>query len=116
MVTTGKSGKKEVKTKSVSPTGTPFKAAHIRHMLKLKTKARISATAIMAMASALDYLMNEIIESAKSAALNDGKKTIKPVYINGAIQKDSELTALGKNWVIKSGGFKQTMSKKKNDE
>ncbi|XP_040582498.1 uncharacterized protein [Lepeophtheirus salmonis] len=115
---TGKSGKKEMKGKSSSPTGTVFKSAHMRYVLKSRTKARISSTSLIALATGILYIIEEIIASAKSCAINDGKKTIKPCHVGDAIRLDRELAFLAIGWLIKSGGFRQTLpsTRRKKDE
>lgn len=83
-----------------------FKPAHVKKLFKKFTKMRVSKVAIFACMAAVNYIMSEIIDGAKSCCEVDGKKKIYPRHINKAIVNDSELKGLMKNYVIQAGGFR----------
>lgn len=104
----GKSGKQDPKEKKEERTDVPtFKPAHIKRIVKVLTKMRVSKDTLKAVSSAITYILLEILDGGKSCCVNEGKKKMSPRHINSAITSDTELSNLLKNYVIQSGGSRQ---------
>lgn len=68
-------------------------AVVVARTIKDRSGLRVSKTAIIAVQTALAYLLGEILEGAKLGALADEKKKILPKHITVAVQSDDELQA-----------------------
>lgn len=99
-------GKKDLASakKTSSTSKVIFKPAQLHRILRDKTKMRVSHKAIVAIAALLEYLLGEIIEAAKLICDEENKKKIVSKHISLAVRKDTELSYLGRNWLIKEGG------------
>jgi histone H2A len=101
---TGKGKKDPASAKKASSAKAVFKPAQIHKVLRDKTKMRVSHKAIVGFAAYLEYIIGEIIETAKGVCEEEGRKKIVTKHISMAIRRDEELSRLGKNWIIKEGG------------
>lgn len=85
--------------------GILFPVGRIHKLLKKgKYAKRISETAPVFLAAALNYLVNEVCDMAATAAIDNRKKRISPRHITMAIRKDDELNELLKDVTIAQGG------------
>jgi histone H2A len=80
--------------------------ARTGHILRKNTTLRVSETAPVYMAAAIEYICAEIIELAGIAASNERKKTISPLHIKKAVIEDEELSKLMRNLGVLLPGFK----------
>lgn len=67
-------------------------------------RMRISETAPVYMTAVIEYLIAEIFNTAKVAAVVDNRKRITPQHINLAIKNDAELGKLLQNVTVAGGG------------
>lgn len=89
---------------------TIVKLSQIKKIMKDRTRMRVSKDALVAVAACVVYLVSEITDGAKSIATTDKKKKVMPKHINSAICNDTELSFIGHDWMIKSGGTKACVS------
>merc|ERR1712093_417828 len=102
-----KSGKK-AKSKSTTSTkkaGLKFSAGVIGGQLKrCRYAKRVSKSAAIYLASAIEYCVSEMLELATKTAAKAKKQTLKPRHIALAVRNDDELNRLLANVTIASGG------------
>lgn len=75
-----------------------------RALRKGKYANKISESASVYMATALEYICVEILEGAEIEAKNSKKHRITPRHIALSIRQDNELNALFKDAIFSQGG------------
>lgn len=68
----------------------------------------VSDSASVAMTAAVEYLVQDLLESAGNIALDKKKQNIKPTMIYEAIQADPVLERVYANHLIVDGGCRKT--------
>lgn len=107
-----KGGKKDPMMSKRDETDTRLlvKLSQIKKIIKARTKHRSSKGACIALSSCLVYTMGEILEGAKACADHESKKKILPKHLNGAINKDNEISVLATRWLLRGGGVRNAIS------
>ncbi|MER5865924.1 histone-like protein [Kitasatospora sp. NPDC002040] len=78
----------------------PLRLSLVQQAVKKKTRLSADKGATVAVATATVYLLGKVVDGAQSAALADGKQKILPRYISRAITGDTDLRAVGANWLV----------------
>lgn len=93
--------------------GLQLSVARTAHILRKNTSFRVSETAPVYMAAAIEYIIYELLELAGLAATNEKKRTISPLHIKQAVIEDEELSKLMRTLGVLLPGFKNQKSKAK---
>jgi len=105
-VTQYASGARKPNAKPSARAGLQLSVARTGHILRKNTTLRVSETAPVYMAAAIEYIVAELLEMAGNAANNERKKTISPLHIKQAVIEDEELSKLMRNLGVLLPGFK----------
>lgn len=87
-----------------------FGGSRPRRMLKQCTGLRIARDGITVIALACGFFIAEILDLARHECEAEGKKKITPRHINLGMSKDSEMSIISSQWLIKGGGVKHPAS------
>ncbi|MFJ4480523.1 hypothetical protein [Streptomyces xanthochromogenes] len=90
-------------TTDEAATGSPVKAAVVVRTIRAQSRLRTSKKAVVAVQSALTYLLGEILDGARTAATAEGKKKVLPKHVNSAVSTDSDLQHMTGTWIIRNG-------------
>ncbi|GHB30573.1 hypothetical protein GCM10010331_16210 [Streptomyces xanthochromogenes] len=88
---------------STGKSAAPLKLSLVQRTIKQQTKLVPEKRATVALAAAAVYLLDEVVQGALEATRDDGKQKISPRAINSAINRDTELHAVGAQWLVRSG-------------
>merc|ERR1711915_1131666 len=83
-----------------------FGGSRPRRMLKQMTGLRVGREGVSAVALACGFFIAEILDLARHECEAEGKKKITPRHLNLGMSKDSEMSVISSQWLIKGGGVK----------